>query len=77
MPLNVPEIRRRRQLLGINQVQAASRAGWSIQRWNNIEAGRRRALDPDTFHALAQALECQMEDLLVKEIKPKVSSRQR
>lgn len=65
MPLNVPEIRRRRERLGISQTEAANRCGWSIQRWNNVEAGRRVGLDPDAFFALAQSLECQMEDLLL------------
>ena len=64
MPLNVPEIKRRRERLGIRQTEAARRAGFSIQRWNNIEAGRRTALDPDALLAVARALECRMEDLI-------------
>jgi transcriptional regulator with XRE-family HTH domain len=64
MPLNVPEIKRRRGKLGISQTEAARRAGFSIQRWNNIETGRRTALDPDALLAVARALECQMEDLV-------------
>ncbi|HEY8668476.1 MAG TPA: helix-turn-helix transcriptional regulator [Tepidisphaeraceae bacterium] len=64
MPLNVPEIKRKRERLGITQTEAARRAGFSIQRWNNIEAGRRTAVNPDALFALAKALECRMEDLM-------------
>jgi transcriptional regulator with XRE-family HTH domain len=67
VPLNPAEIRRKRQKLGLSQTEAARRAGFSLQRWHNIESGIRPGIDPDAFYAVAQVLECRMEDLMTRQ----------
>jgi transcriptional regulator with XRE-family HTH domain len=64
MPVNAKKIKQLREALGLSQTEAAARARFSLQRWNNIEAGRRLALDPDALLAVAKALKCRMEDLI-------------
>jgi transcriptional regulator with XRE-family HTH domain len=64
MPVDPKKIKRRREALGLSQTEAAQRARFSLQRWNNIEAGRRLAIDPDALLAVARALKCRMEDLI-------------
>lgn len=61
------EIKRRRTALGLTLDEAAKRAGFNHrQRWSGIERGERSRLATDTLLAVAKALECSMEDLLVK-----------
>ena len=67
--LNVAEIKKRRQALGLTLTQAAIDAGWNDNgrtTWHDIEVGRRQNITLDTLAAMAKALKCSIHDLLVK-----------
>jgi len=57
-------IRRRRKEINMSQTDAAKLAGWTQQRWAEIENGKR--LDPrlSTLEAVANVLRCSVIDLL-------------
>ena len=69
MPVNVPEIRRRRDLLKLTQQEAGERAGFKESaakvQWHAVESGKYANPRLDTLEALAGALRCQVADLLV------------
>ncbi len=63
--VNAREIQRRRELLKLNQPEAAARAGFkTAQQWNNIEKGHRANVRADTLASIARALGCTMEELM-------------
>ena len=67
--LNLVEIKKRRQALGLTLTQAAIAAGWKDKgrtTWHDIEVGRRQNITLDTLAAMAAALRCSIHDLLVK-----------
>ncbi len=78
--LNLKEIKRRREAVGMTLQEAADRAGWGTngrQRWFQLEAGR--PVDPQisTVVAVARALNCQIEDLLLDVNRASTGSRSR
>ena len=67
--LNLAEIKKRRQALGLTLTQAGIAAGWNDKgrtTWHDIEVGRRQNITLDTLAAMAQALKCSIHDLLIK-----------
>jgi hypothetical protein len=67
--LNVVEIKKRRQDLGLTLSQAAIDAGWNERgrtMWHDIEVGRRQNITLDTLAGMAKALKCSIHDLLLK-----------
>lgn len=79
MPVDFAEIRRRREKIGLTQQEAAARAGWTGPndkvRWFDLEKGKYPDPQISTLEAAARALECSVQDLLVRE--PTVLSAQR
>lgn len=65
VPLNHTEVRRRRELLGLSQSEAAKRCGFSLQRLWNIENGDRLKISPDALYMIAHVLDCPMEALMI------------
>lgn len=66
--LNKEEIKRRRLKLKMSFMDAARAAGWSNDqraRWYQIETGRRPEITVTTLIAMARALQCTPNDLLV------------
>lgn len=63
MPLT-DEIRSRREKLGLTQAAAAGRAGLAQPNWARLETGAIAAPRLDTLQRVAQALECQVAELL-------------
>ena len=64
--LNHEEIKRRRESLRLTMEEAALRAGLpSRQRWYDIESGRRADVTASTLRAVALALACPMESLML------------
>jgi transcriptional regulator with XRE-family HTH domain len=66
--VDFPEIKRRREKLGLTQAQAARLAGWpTAQNWSNIENAPADN-DPriSTMIVVALALGCKVDDLLRK-----------
>ena len=67
--LNLAEIKKRRQVLGLTLTQAAIDAGWKDKgrtTWHDIEVGRRQNITLETLAGMAKALKCSIHDLLVK-----------
>jgi DNA-binding Xre family transcriptional regulator len=67
--LNLAEIKKRRQTLGLTLTKAAIAAGWKDKgrtTWHDIEAGRRQNITLDTLAGMTKALKCSIHDLLVK-----------
>lgn len=62
--LDVAKVRELRKELGLTQAQAAKKAGMVLQRWNDIESGRRSNVTVDTLSTVAAALGCDARDLL-------------
>lgn len=63
--LDREKIRARRRELGLNQTDAAERAGVpGAQFWSDIENGRRANLTLETLLKIATALECDARDLI-------------
>jgi transcriptional regulator with XRE-family HTH domain len=59
--LNLAEIKKRRQSLGLTLTEAAIDAGWNDKgrtTWHDIEAGRRQNITLDTLAGMARALRC-------------------
>ena len=65
--LDIERMKARREELGLTQDDAAKRAGFqSRQAWNNIESGRQVTLTLATLAKLADALEMEAADLIVR-----------
>jgi len=65
--VNSKEIRRRRTQLGLTQARAAKLAGWgSPVVWTDIESGKRKNPSIGTLVAVANVLECKVDELLTK-----------
>lgn len=67
---NAAEVRRRREAVGMTLQEAADRAGWPAsgrQRWYDLESGRKADPQISTVVAVARALKCRIEDLLLEE----------
>jgi DNA-binding Xre family transcriptional regulator len=67
--LNLAEIKKRRQALGLTLTEAAIAAGWNDRgrtTWHDIEVGRRQNITLDTLAGMAKALKCSVHDLLLK-----------
>lgn len=64
--LDCGKVRRLRESLGLNQVQAAALAGLKAgrQQWNDIESGRRANIQLDTLGRIAEALKVDPSELL-------------
>ena len=64
MPLEPIKIRQRRRDLRLTQAQAAERASMPRPHWTRIEAGRRNNPRISTAGRVADALECELDELL-------------
>lgn len=66
MFVNFKKIQQARRRLGIGTSEAGRRAGWTPQKWANLEGGR--SIDPrvSTMIAAAAVLGCPVDDLLMK-----------
>lgn len=58
------EVRRRREALGLSQVDLGARMGVADSYISHIERGRTPNMQIDSLARLAEALECQPQDLL-------------
>lgn len=56
----------RRQRRKLTLTEAAKRAGWTPQKWANLEAGRRADPRVSTVEVVAKVLGCKVDDLLRK-----------
>ena len=56
----------RRERVGITQQACADRAGLSVQHWANLESGQVDNPRIETLMKIATAIECSVEDMLVK-----------
>lgn len=73
--LDFGKIRTLREAAGLNQEQAAKKAGiGSKSRWADIESGARANITIDTLDRIAAALDVEPADLLVK-VKAKRGSK--
>jgi transcriptional regulator with XRE-family HTH domain len=64
--LNQAEIKRRREALGLTMQHAAERAGWKTKMdWNRFENGGVTDPRASTLYALATALGCPIEAILI------------
>lgn len=65
MPLDIREIKRRREEMGLSMEQAGKLAGiGGRQNWYRIESGNRTDVALSTLEKLARALQCRPQDLL-------------
>jgi transcriptional regulator with XRE-family HTH domain len=62
--ISAAKIAKRREKLGLSQAEAAAKAGFTRQRWNDIESGRKLNLEMGTLERVAAALGCKAKDLL-------------
>jgi transcriptional regulator with XRE-family HTH domain len=64
--INLAMIKAKRLAIGLSMEQAAHRAGFpGRQRWNQIENGRRQDPQISTMCAVARALECTIDELVL------------
>lgn len=56
----------RRQRRKMTLTEAAKAAGWTPQKWANLEAGRRSDPRISTVETVARVLKCKVDDLLRK-----------
>lgn len=69
--LDREKMRELRKGLGLNQTDAATRAGFNgVQQWSDIERGHRPNVTLDTLAKIATALGCTSADLLTPVEKP-------
>jgi transcriptional regulator with XRE-family HTH domain len=66
LKLNVAKMKELREKIGFTQAQAAAKAGMSVSRWNDIEAGGRSNVTIETLGLIAEALESAPSELLIK-----------
>jgi transcriptional regulator with XRE-family HTH domain len=64
MPVSFDGIRMRRQRRKMTLTEAAKAAGWTPQKWANLEAGRRADPRVSTVETVARVLGCKVDDLL-------------
>jgi len=64
MPVSFDGIRMRRQRRKLSLTEAAKAAGWTPQKWANLEAGRRPDPRVSTVETVAKVLGCKVDDLL-------------
>ena len=64
--LDREKMRERRKALGLNQTDAAKRAGFAVGAswWSDVESGRKANVTLDTLAKIAAALECDARDLI-------------
>lgn len=64
--LDRDKMRERRKALGLNQTEAAERAGFAggATWWSDVENGRKSNVTLDTLAKIAAALECDARDLI-------------
>ena len=64
--LDREKMRERRRALGLNQTDAATRAGFpgGASQWSDVENGRRANVTLETLAKIATALECTSQELL-------------
>lgn len=62
--LDVEKIRDLRKKLKLTQSEAAAKAGMSVSRWNDIEAGGRSNITIDTLSVIAGVLGVDARELL-------------
>lgn len=63
--VNVKEVRRRREKMGLTQAEAARAAGWkSAVVWTDVESGKRENPSIGTVAAVAKVLGCKVDALL-------------
>ena len=64
--LDREKMRSLRKALGLNQTQAATRAGWRGRAawWSDIEKGRKKNVTIETLAKIAKALQCNARDLI-------------
>lgn len=61
--LRLKNVRESREL---SQYELAQRAGMSPQNIQKLEQGRAKGIQLDTLDALCEALDCEIQDLLVR-----------
>lgn len=66
MPLNVAALRARRDRLKMTQQDVADAAGIMREAYARVESGARPDPQLSTAEAIARALRCKVDDLLVK-----------
>jgi transcriptional regulator with XRE-family HTH domain len=70
-------IKARREAIGLTLEEAAKRAGLGDrQRWYGIEHGQRRNISADTLQAVARALDCTMDELMIND-KPAMAAQRK
>jgi transcriptional regulator with XRE-family HTH domain len=63
--INFPEIKRRREKLGLTMAEAAGAAGMHHrQDWYRIESGTRRSLSLNSLVRISRVLRCKVDALL-------------
>jgi transcriptional regulator with XRE-family HTH domain len=67
MATNGPEIRRRRQAMGVKLGPFAQRVDCSVKHLNNVENGNKGA-SPELLHRIAAALETDVATLTVETV---------
>jgi transcriptional regulator with XRE-family HTH domain len=74
--INREEIKRRREAIGLTLDEAAKRAGFGQrQRWYAIESGRGSNLAAESLYAVAGVLGCTMEDLMIRPMPKKRTTK--
>lgn len=77
--VDTAEIRRRREALTLTMDEAGRAAGQGPERarqwWNDVESGRSRDPQISKLLAVARALQCGLDDLIVPEVRPRPSRR--
>jgi transcriptional regulator with XRE-family HTH domain len=66
MPVSFDGIRMRRKRKNLTLTEAANLAGWTPQKWANLESGRRKDPRVSTVETVARVLGCKVDDLLRK-----------
>jgi putative transcriptional regulator len=65
MPVEV-RLKQVREMRGLSQYELAQRSGMSPQNIQKLEQGRAKGVQLDTLDALCEALECCVQELLVR-----------
>lgn len=63
MEIRLKQVRESKQL---SQYELAQRSGMSPQNIQKLEQGRAKGIQLDTLDALCEALECEIQELLVR-----------
>ena len=62
--IDTAKMQSKREKLGLSQSEAAGLAGFTRQRWNDIESGRKDNVELATLYKIAEALRMKARDLL-------------